>query len=201
MLVEASEAMGALPLQRGDDPERYPSPGSVYARLQNIKHVDPDWDGAGLADGGTEQLREWLVKYSAQPEALAELVSAIKKQGRELREVGVSVDPDDAPGSDEGALLMTTHLRRERSRAARKKKAAVLAETGTLACEVCGFDFAARYGEIGVGFAECHHLRPLTEGRRTTKPEDLAIVCANCHRMIHRRSPPLSLLQVGTTLL
>lgn len=57
-------------------------------------------------------------------------------------------------------------------------------------CAVCGFDFEAAYGEWGRGFCEVHHLKPLGEGdeQRFTNPlYDLVVLCANCHRMIHRR--------------
>ncbi|WP_405812446.1 HNH endonuclease [Streptomyces sp. NBC_01520] len=37
---------------------------------------------------------------------------------------------------------------------------------------------------------ECHHIVPLHEaGEGRTKLNDLALICANCHRMIHRRAP------------
>jgi 5-methylcytosine-specific restriction protein A len=58
-----------------------------------------------------------------------------------------------------------------------------------LFCEVkqCGFDFEARYGSVGAGFAEVHHLRPLsTTGATSTRLSDLAVLCSNCHRMVHR---------------
>ena len=73
----------------------------------------------------------------------------------------------------------------------KNKKEKVLDETGTLECEVCGFDFKSTYGELGDGFAECHHTKPISElmpGEKT-KITDLSIVCANCHRMIHRSKP------------
>jgi predicted HNH restriction endonuclease len=61
---------------------------------------------------------------------------------------------------------------------------------GRLRCEVsgCGFDFEAQYGSLGRGYAEVHHLKPLAGGKgpRETRLEDLALVCANCHAMIHR---------------
>jgi 5-methylcytosine-specific restriction protein A len=68
---------------------------------------------------------------------------------------------------------------------------------GRLACEVCNFDFGVVYGELGTGFAECHHKLPLSEGVRRTRLEDLAIVCSNCHRMLHRRSLSLSIEQLA----
>jgi 5-methylcytosine-specific restriction protein A len=58
-----------------------------------------------------------------------------------------------------------------------------------LTCEACGFDFFKRYGERGGGYIECHHRIPLSEsGPTQTRLKDLALVCSNCHRMIHRRT-------------
>jgi len=57
-------------------------------------------------------------------------------------------------------------------------------------CVACGFDFGKEYGKWGDGYIEVHHLVPLAEvdENHQVNPEtDLAPVCANCHRMIHRR--------------
>lgn len=57
-------------------------------------------------------------------------------------------------------------------------------------CEVCGFNFEETYGAWGKGFAEVHHIIPLAEfkeRKKTDAKKDLAILCANCHRMIHRK--------------
>ena len=92
----------------------------------------------------------------------------------------------------EGRLLTRLHKLRERnSQASIQKKKDVLKKTGTLACEVCDFDFHAIYGALGYGFAECHHRTPLSELPESThtRLEDLAIVCANCHRMLHKARP------------
>ena len=77
----------------------------------------------------------------------------------------------------------------------KRKKDRVLAAHGVIACEACGFDFGKAYGERGDGFIECHHTKPVSElepGGRTNLA-DLALVCSNCHRMIHRRRPWLSI--------
>jgi hypothetical protein len=90
----------------------------------------------------------------------------------------------------EGRVLLRLHKVKERKPAlVRAKKQTVWAATGRLVCEVCDFDFAAVYGELGSGFAECHHNQPLAEAaaERLTTLADLAVVCANCHRMLHRR--------------
>jgi len=51
-----------------------------------------------------------------------------------------------------------------------------------------------RYGNRGIGFIECHHTKPVSmlDGKSTTRIEDLALVCSNCHRMIHRTRPWMS---------
>ena len=43
----------------------------------------------------------------------------------------------------------------------RRKRELVLRETGYLACEACGFDFAKKYGPHGEGLIEAHHVQPL----------------------------------------
>ena len=59
-----------------------------------------------------------------------------------------------------------------------------------LRCKVCGFDFQEKYGDLGQGFIEIHHIKPLSSIGEAVKinPEtDLRPVCSNCHQMIHRR--------------
>ncbi len=106
-------------------------------------------------------------------------------------ETATSEAGDEAEDAEiEGRILSKLHRKRERnSRLVRRKKLAAIRTTGRLLCEVCDFDFAAVYGALGDGFAECHHLTPLAEldGTGLTRLSDLAIVCANCHRMLHRR--------------
>ncbi len=90
----------------------------------------------------------------------------------------------------EGRELLRLHRTRERSRVlVARKKRSVLSESGRLVCEACEFDFEMVYGSRGYGFAECHHTIPISQsspGRRTALSE-LAVVCSNCHRMLHRR--------------
>jgi 5-methylcytosine-specific restriction protein A len=105
--------------------------------------------------------------------------------------------PDDLlEEASEGRLLTRVHLRRERNRGLiESKKRLVLKQSGLLTCEVCGFDFKAEYGDRGDGFIECHHTKPLEAllpGGKT-HVRDLALVCSNCHRMIHRRRPWLTI--------
>jgi hypothetical protein len=61
-------------------------------------------------------------------------------------------------------------------------------------CQVCHFSFEEVYGERGAGYIEVHHLKPLSSHRKageTRIETDVAVLCANCHRMIHRRKEEL----------
>lgn len=89
---------------------------------------------------------------------------------------------------EEGAQKLALHFYRERRpELARDKKEQVLSLKGRLDCEVCGFNFRKRYGSIGDDFCEVHHKTPLhtLENQTKTSLDDLAIVCSNCHRMLH----------------
>jgi 5-methylcytosine-specific restriction protein A len=148
--------------------------------------------------------RERLVwqRFADQPAELHAVAQAIAREAVTVTPAEIAAAADD--GSDdvafpEGRVLLSVHRRHER-RGARRKKRQVLSATGRLACEACGFDFASAYGELGEGFAECHHTRPLAEGPRKTRLADLAVVCSNCHRMIHRRSPLLTVCELRELL-
>jgi len=93
--------------------------------------------------------------------------------------------------ASEGRLPTRLHRVRERDRKlVERKKATALARQGSLPCEVYGFDFAATYGPLGERFIEAHHILPLARaGATTTRLADLALVCSNCHRMLHRAKP------------
>jgi HNH endonuclease len=86
--------------------------------------------------------------------------------------------------------LLVAHRRRDAKLRYRKIAEARRLNDGRLLCEVprCGFDFSSRYGRLGEGYAHVHHRVPLAKASRAgthTKLSDLAIVCANCHAMIH----------------
>jgi len=57
-------------------------------------------------------------------------------------------------------------------------------------CQACSFNFEKVYGEIGKNYIEAHHLTPVTalKGKKVLKDpkKDFAVLCSNCHRMIHK---------------
>jgi 5-methylcytosine-specific restriction protein A len=139
--------------------------------------------------GGIGQSPLW---YADKPEnkETVEMVSAYISRG-----IPPLVDVDVQQGATEGNVQLVTHLRRERNRQiVEQKKREVLKSKGSLSCEACGFDFKACYGELGETFCEVHHRVPLhkADGLVETMLDDLAIMCSNCHRIIHRSDPMLS---------
>jgi predicted HNH restriction endonuclease len=63
-------------------------------------------------------------------------------------------------------------------------------------CAVCSFDFEKIYGELGHEFIHVHHLRPLSaigEEYKVDPIKDLRPVCPNCHAMLHRKTPALTI--------
>jgi HNH endonuclease len=108
-----------------------------------------------------------------------------------------SEEPAETPTEEgERSVVLRQHIHRERSKRTEKIRV-VLREHGCLECEVCGFDFYQRYGSIGDGFAEVHHKLPINTGSRLTRLSDLAVVCANCHRMLHRPRLPQEPLELS----
>jgi 5-methylcytosine-specific restriction protein A len=65
-------------------------------------------------------------------------------------------------------------------------------------CFVCDFNFGEKYGELGEGFIEVHHINPFSEVPKgyniwTHATRDLRPLCSNCHSMIHRTKPALTI--------
>lgn len=82
----------------------------------------------------------------------------------------------------------------ERERRPEVRKMAL--EAHGYSCMGCALDFGVAYGERGHGFIEVHHSIPLSEGERETTEEDLVVLCSNCHRMVHRKEPLLTLREL-----
>jgi hypothetical protein len=96
---------------------------------------------------------------------------------------------DDAAYA-EGKIVVRTLRQRHRNRSlVETARLRYRQQHGHLFCQVCGFDFAAVYG---IDYIEAHHLRQMAvlDEDHVSRVEDLAMLCANCHRMAHQRTPP-----------
>jgi 5-methylcytosine-specific restriction protein A len=105
--------------------------------------------------------------------------------------------PDELPRDasyPEGARKSITVNAYERNPQAR---AACIAHFG-LKCSVCDLLLEDRYGAIAAGFIHVHHTVPLAAAGpdyRINPRKDLRPVCPNCHAVLHRRTPPLSIAE------
>jgi predicted HNH restriction endonuclease/predicted RNA-binding protein with PUA-like domain len=100
-----------------------------------------------------------------------------------------TTDEDEEIEYSEGKESYRLHRIRERKpEVVKKAKEAFLKNYKHLFCQACNFDFTKTYGDRGQDFIEGHHKKLVSEMKdgEKTKPEDIAMLCSNCHRMIHR---------------
>lgn len=165
------------------------SPSSVAMKLSNIANHDPSYRGK-VTNGSKSDAAVWA-EFQSRPDDLRRVSVAI----RELVASKSKALPPEADEEEiiapEGRLLYRRHRTRERDKALRRRKIDAALRVGKgLSCEVCDFNFEEIYGLLGRGFMECHHVVPLhISGETITRLRDLALICSNCHSMIHRQSP------------
>ncbi len=170
--------------QRGPD---FRTPSSVHRKMADIATSHPEY--TGRATNGNRIDRQVLLDFLDQPAEMHARARAIRAAlwAEDPGEPLPDADVDD-PTANEGGVLLRQHLRRERDPRMRKAKIAQIKRAGlAVACEVCDFDFSKTYGPHGADYIECHHRTPLhVSGPTKTRLQDLALLCSNCHRMIHR---------------
>lgn len=197
---ELSQTLRSIPIEShlSEDPS-FRSRASVARKLGNFAEFDPEVN-TGLPNGGVQDRVIWE-DFSGSPERLENTARSIRSNLSRtkrslLEEVGFEVIEPEISEAPEGRVLTRVHRFRERNRKiVESKKKSVLELTGSLLCETCEFNFAETYGDLGEGFIECHHKVPVSQldpGNKT-KLADLSLLCSNCHRMIHRRAPWLSI--------
>lgn len=199
-VAELSELLNRLRITAGlDGDETFRNPNGVYMKLMNFRRFDPDYPGKGLERGGNEDEVVWN-RYHSDPSELHTIAEAIGSfVALEPEHLRPGLSDDEEIESEEGRVLTRVHRYRERDpKLAQQKKSQALEAIGRLVCEACGFDFEVAYGDHGSGFIECHHTKPVSQLQpgEKTKIGELALVCSNCHRMIHRRRPWLSLAEL-----
>ncbi len=91
---------------------------------------------------------------------------------------------------NEGKLLLKKHLYRERSQ---KLVTMFKQSLSSFNCCICQFNFEEKYGLMGKEFIEAHHTKPVAilKENETVHVKDLIAVCSNCHRMLHKKNPPV----------
>ena len=180
-VIEVSRLLRALPYH--DQAARkasFRNPDGVSFKLQNLRQVAT---GKGLGNVSKMDRFVWE-ELGDQPNEVKRLADLIKAG------IEIAASEDDSHGDEfefaEGRTVTEAHKRRERNPNLRKTLISKKRKTGRLACEICGG--IEPDGPLGESMFEAHHIVPLAAAgeERKTKLKDLALLCANCHRMLHR---------------
>jgi 5-methylcytosine-specific restriction enzyme A len=185
------------PQQRG---LKFRNLNSVARKTFDLATNHPAYKGI-RTHGGRLDL-EVIHAFINNPKEMAATAATIRHTLRTAGQVGeLPPDPDlAADATPEGRLLERLHLIRERNPKIRARRInEARQQLGHVQCEVCAFDFEQTYGPRGHDYIECHHKTPLSHsGPTTTALADLALLCSNCHRMIHCKRPWITVEELRT---
>ena len=193
-VIKLSEILNKLPIYiNRPDAEKFRNSNGIAIKLGNFMAIDPDYSGKGMTSFSKLDKAVFMEFYKNK-EDLHRIASQIKETTSSSETLNnLYYIPDDEDEENykvkEGKVIYKLHKSIERNNKINiRKKKEYYIKNGKLDCEVCGFDFHEIYGKLGDGFIECHHRIPLhVIGNQTeTSLDDLALVCPNCHRMLHR---------------
>lgn len=179
-VVALSELLRSLPYH--SEAARQPTfrnPDGVGFKLMNIRQVAT---GKGLGNVSRMDRMIWS-DYGHRPEEVRRLSEAIC-EGIALADQMPATETDEE--FEEGRLLTQLHLRRERNP---KLRAALLKSRWPLGlrCEMCDRHQPSLRAELQEAIFEAHHLVPVAQvGERVTRLSDVALLCACCHRLLHK---------------
>ena len=106
---------------------------------------------------------------------------------------------DEVTGYPEGAVSKVSVNRYERDPRNRRNAIDIHGHS----CLACGFNFQVKYGELGEEYIVVHHTVPVSKmgiDYVVDPAKDLVTLCANCHAMVHRQEPPLSVEELKRIL-
>lgn len=203
-VLELSDVLNRMGRVSGvGEAQTFRNANGVYMKMMNFRRLDPDYtrEGkVGLTRGNKDDEAVWN-EFSGDSARLIAVAAAIRSIVEQLKgqDEPLASEEFDIQEAEEGRILTRLHRTRERSRKlVDAKKKAALKVHGRLFCEACGFDYAKKYGRTGEGVIDIHHTKPVHTlvGSETTRLEDLALLCANCHRIVHSSRRWLTIEQV-----
>jgi 5-methylcytosine-specific restriction endonuclease McrA len=180
---------------------RYSDDGHWYATLERFPAALFDAHGYVLFPTKEDYESSPYLKIGKQISIRKPGISAIPSYVQKVvLNTSLNLDVDiHTTTASEGRRRLVLHLQRERNQTiVRNKKK----HAASLECEICEFSFSSVYGSAAGEYCEVHHLLPLSEVETDTRTrmEDLAILCANCHRVVHLHNPPYSINEVKSML-
>ncbi len=171
--------------------------------IKDAKHFDDLLESWLRAD--STELQEIILKYTSGLRDEKIVRNAFYKASEQdiLLSEEFGVDPNDIEFK-EGKEKLQLHLIKERNRhLVEKAKSIWLGNNeGNVNCTICSFSFSKTYGRIGQGYIEAHHIIPISILAKDTivKISDLAPICSNCHSIIHRYRPWLTMNQLKNAI-
>jgi 5-methylcytosine-specific restriction enzyme A len=184
-VVELSNTLRKFPYQaKVAKKPSFRNPDGVVFKLQNLRQVAT---GKGLANVSTMDKQIWA-EFGDDATETAKVSAAITGSLASMPNLSELDDIEDEEFR-EGRLLTTTHRKRERNPRVRKQLIEVRSKLGALSCDLCHCSSPlAGDDSYADSIFEAHHVVPLGEGNTTTTHlKDLALLCANCHRLLHRK--------------
>jgi 5-methylcytosine-specific restriction protein A len=185
-VIQLSELLNTLSASESKS-QTFRNPNGVALKLANFMSLDDTRSGGMQAVSKLD--RQIFAEYKNDRQTLKRLSDKIKTTIKSKFDPAIIPDVDEDCNVKEGKRIQKIHFVKERNKSiVDKKKRSVLKQFGKLDCECCGFNFTSAYGDLGNDFIECHHIVPLSKLsiESTTELKDLALVCSNCHRMVHR---------------
>jgi hypothetical protein len=164
--------------------------GDILRKVLEIAPLPHPRTARNVIRGRLYQYSSQTSSYGGGPDLFESVDGLAANTGRwRLKSNPPSVIDLNTPKRDteavEGRRQLSVHLRLERSRSLIKDFKKSLTD---FSCEACGVNLGETYGPLGEGCIEAHHRRPVSQMQEgeTTKLSDLAALCPNCHRIIHR---------------
>lgn len=160
--------------------ESFRNPAGVAFKLQNLHSVAT---GTGLKNTSKIDHEIWE-EFGDNPTQTHKLGDLIRQSIAIIENLPL---PEYEEEFSEGKSATKVHIRRERSRKLRMELIALRLKQGGLSCDLCATDGSKFDPAMRESMFECHHIVPLSIiGETKTKVKDMALLCANCHRLLHR---------------
>lgn len=184
-VVELSQLLRKSPIHRGaaEANPTFRNPDGVAFKLLNLHHVAT---GKGLDSTSRTDKAVWD-EFGKRRDEVDRLATFIRAKINEHESDEGPPEPADDVEFAEGGLATREHKVRERSRKLRSQVLKPLIRSGHLCCEACACKPPTAPIGLEDAIYEVHHLIPLAQtGAKRTRVSDVAVLCANCHRLLHR---------------
>lgn len=181
-VIALSELIRQLPYHaEASKRDSFRNGDGVAFKLQNLRQVAT---GRGLGNVSEMDRRVWS-ELGSHPETVRQIAKVIRGNITTLEAMPYEKQSEDEEFF-EGRVATIVHTRRERCPKLRSRLIELRRRENGLACEICDTAGPAASRALAEAVFETHHIIPLSATtERKTRLTDLALLCANCHKLIH----------------